>query len=96
MGAAGGQRRVAVYLHHWSTALAGRAATILDAAQATRSGVPFAFKGGACGTCPSLVRDGKIDIRRNYALDPAAIEAGLVVTCQTFPVSDRVTVDYDA
>jgi ring-1,2-phenylacetyl-CoA epoxidase subunit PaaE len=33
---------------------------------------------------------------RNYALEPEEIAAGFVLTCQTFPVSDAVTVDFDA
>lgn len=79
-----------------STAPISRHETILDGARATRSDVPFACKGGVCGTCRALVRDGEVDMLRNYALEPAEVEAGFVLTCQTLPVSDRVTVDYDA
>ncbi|MFC4785704.1 1,2-phenylacetyl-CoA epoxidase subunit PaaE [Nocardioides sp. MAHUQ-72] len=70
--------------------------TILDAAQAARSDLPFACKGGVCGTCRALVRDGEVDMRRNYALEEAEVEAGFVLTCQSYPVSDCVTVDFDA
>jgi ring-1,2-phenylacetyl-CoA epoxidase subunit PaaE len=49
-----------------------------------------------CGTCRALVRDGEVDMRRNYALDEDEVERGFVLTCQTHPVSDAVTVDYDA
>jgi len=35
-------------------------------------------------------------MRRNYALEEAELDAGFVLTCQTFPVGDRVTIDYDA
>ncbi len=70
--------------------------TILDAAQETRSDLPFACKGGVCGTCRALVRDGEVDLRRNYALERSELEAGFVLTCQSFPVSDCVTVDFDA
>lgn len=79
-----------------STAPMPRGETILDAAQATRSDVPFACKGGVCGTCRALVRDGEVDMRRNYALEKAEVDAGFVLTCQSFPVSDTVTVDFDA
>jgi ring-1,2-phenylacetyl-CoA epoxidase subunit PaaE len=70
--------------------------TILDAAQATRTDLPFACKGGVCGTCRAKVRDGEVDMVRNYALEPAELEASFVLTCQSFPVSDQVTVDFDA
>ena len=79
-----------------ATAPVPRTATILDSAQATRSDLPFACKGGVCGTCRALVRDGEVDMRRNYALEQAEVDAGFVLTCQSFPVSDCVTVDFDA
>jgi ring-1,2-phenylacetyl-CoA epoxidase subunit PaaE len=70
--------------------------TILDAAQASRSDLPFACKGGVCGTCRAKVTDGEVDMRRNYALEPAEVDAGFVLTCQSYPVGDSVTVDFDA
>ncbi|GAB6900752.1 1,2-phenylacetyl-CoA epoxidase subunit PaaE [Kineosporia succinea] len=79
-----------------ATASVSRDVTVLDGAQATRADLPFACKGGVCGTCRAVVRDGEVDMRRNYALEPAEVEAGFVLTCQTFPVSDCVTVDFDA
>lgn len=39
---------------------------------------------------------GAIDMRRNYALEENEVAAGFVLTCQTFPLSDTVTVDFDA
>ncbi len=35
-------------------------------------------------------------MRRNYALEPSEVAAGFVLTCQTYPVGENVTVDYDA
>ena len=51
--------------------------TILDAAQAARTDLPFACKGGVCGTCRALVTDGEVDMRRNYALEPDEVDARL-------------------
>ncbi len=79
-----------------STAPMPRGQTILDSAQASRSDLPFACKGGVCGTCRALVREGEVDMRRNYALEAAEVDAGFVLTCQSHPVSDEVTVDFDA
>jgi ring-1,2-phenylacetyl-CoA epoxidase subunit PaaE len=79
-----------------STTPMPRSQTILDAAQATRSDLPFACKGGVCGTCRALVREGEVDMRRNYALEKAEVAEGFVLTCQSHPVSDTVTVDFDA
>src|SRR5918912_2614007 len=69
---------------------------LLDSAQRVRSDLPFACKGGVCGTCRARVTDGEVEMRRNYALEPKEVEAGYVLTCQTLPLSDAVTVDFDA
>lgn len=79
-----------------TTAPFPRATTILDAAAATRGDLPFACKGGVCGTCRALVREGEVDMRRNYALDDDEVARGFVLTCQTHPVSDAVEIDFDA
>jgi ring-1,2-phenylacetyl-CoA epoxidase subunit PaaE len=70
--------------------------TVLDGAQASRSDLPFACRGGVCGTCRARVSSGEVDLRRNYALEAAELEAGFVLTCQSYPLGDRVTVDFDA
>ena len=60
-----------------------------------RSDLPFACKGGVCGTCRAKVTAGEVDMR-DYALEPAEVEEGFVLTCQSHPLGDAVTVDYDA
>jgi ring-1,2-phenylacetyl-CoA epoxidase subunit PaaE len=79
-----------------STAALPADATILDGAQRTRPDLPFACKGGVCGTCRAKVTRGRADMRRNFALEAAEVDAGYVLTCQSFPASDTLTVDYDA
>ncbi|WP_308123396.1 1,2-phenylacetyl-CoA epoxidase subunit PaaE [Modestobacter marinus] len=69
---------------------------VLDSAQRVRSDLPFACKGGVCGTCRARVTAGEVAMRRNYALEPAEVAAGYVLTCQSVPVTDAVTVDFDA
>ena len=70
--------------------------TVLDGAQRVRPDLPFACKGGVCGTCRARVVEGEVRMRRNFALEPAEVAAGFVLTCQSTPVSDHLTVDYDA
>ncbi len=79
-----------------TTTAMSRAKSILDGAAATRNDLPFACKGGVCGTCRALVTEGEIDLRRNYALDDGELERGFELTCQSFAVSDRVSVDFDS
>ncbi|MGM1065174.1 1,2-phenylacetyl-CoA epoxidase subunit PaaE [Saccharothrix sp. Mg75] len=69
---------------------------ILDAAQRVRSDLPFACKGGVCGTCRALVVSGEVEMRRNYALEPREVEAGFVLTCQSVARTTAITVDFDA
>ena len=70
--------------------------TLLDGAQTVRPDLPFACKGGVCGTCRAKVVEGEADLRRNFALERSELDAGFVLTCQSLPASDRLTVDYDA
>jgi ring-1,2-phenylacetyl-CoA epoxidase subunit PaaE len=73
-----------------------RATSVLDAAQKVRGDMPFACKGGVCGTCRARVTDGEVTMRRNFALEDDEVAAGFVLTCQSLPVSGAVTVDFDA
>jgi len=79
-----------------STHAVRRDRPLLDSAQEHRGDLPFACKGGVCGTCRARVTSGEVDMVRNYALEPAEVEAGFVLTCQTYPVGHTVTVDFDA
>ncbi|MED7951892.1 phenylacetate-CoA oxygenase/reductase subunit PaaK [Streptomyces sp. BE20] len=78
-----------------STLALPRDRSILDGAQRSRPDLPFACKGGVCGTCRALVTEGEVKMRRNFALEEKELAAGYVLTCQARPVTDRVTVDYD-
>ena len=69
---------------------------VLDGAQLARPDLPFACKGGVCGTCRARVVSGEVRMRRNFALEQAELDAGFVLTCQSLPVSQELTVDYDA
>ncbi|HEX2904915.1 MAG TPA: 2Fe-2S iron-sulfur cluster-binding protein [Jatrophihabitans sp.] len=83
--------------------LAGRTSTmavpfsgpsILDAVLASRPDAPYACKGGVCGTCRARVVEGEVRMTRNYALEPDEIAAGLVLACQSHPVSDSVQLEF--
>ncbi len=69
---------------------------ILDGGQQVRPDLPFACKGGVCGTCRARVTSGRVTMRRNYALEPEEVAAGYVLTCQSLPATDTVTVNYDS
>ncbi len=68
---------------------------LLDYARSVRSEVPFACKGGMCATCKAQVVSGEVTMEKNYALTDEELAAGYVLTCQSHPVSDEVTLSYD-
>jgi len=69
--------------------------SVLDQTILARSDAPYACKNAVCGTCRAKVVEGKVEMDSNYALEPDEIARGYVLTCQSHPVTDRVTVDYD-
>ncbi|AEB42339.1 MULTISPECIES: 1,2-phenylacetyl-CoA epoxidase subunit PaaE [Micromonospora] len=69
---------------------------VLDAALKVRGELPYACKGGVCSTCRAKVVSGEVEMARNYALEPDEVAAGYVLTCQSSPRTDTLTVDYDA
>ena len=96
-GIEGPSSEITVVLDGRSTTITlPRDTTVLEGAQRMRPDLPFACKGGVCGTCRAKLVDGKVEMRRNFALDPSELAAGFVLTCQSLPVSDHATVDYDA
>ncbi len=70
--------------------------TLLDAARLARADVPFACRGGVCATCRARVVGGEVEMVRNFALEDSEVDKGYVLTCQSYPRSDGVEVDYDA
>jgi len=70
--------------------------SVLNAALRVRPDTPFACAGGVCGTCRAKVVCGTFEMDENFALEADEVEAGYVLTCQTRPTSDTLTVDYDA
>ena len=69
--------------------------TILDAALENALDAPFACKAGVCSTCKCKVIEGEVEMVANHALEDYEVERGYVLSCQSFPVTDRVIVDYD-
>jgi ring-1,2-phenylacetyl-CoA epoxidase subunit PaaE len=70
--------------------------TILNATLRSRPDAPYSCTGGVCGTCRARLVSGEVRMDRNYALEPEELAAGVVLTCQSHPVTDEVSLDYDA
>ncbi len=70
--------------------------TILNATLRARPDAPYSCTGGVCGTCRARLVSGEVRMDRNYALEPEEIEAGVILACQSHPVTAEVELDYDA
>ena len=69
--------------------------SILDAGRAAGLDLPYSCKGGMCSTCRGKLLEGQVKMAKNYALEPHEVEAGFVLTCQSYPLSERVLISYD-
>jgi len=69
--------------------------SILDAALTVQTSLPFACKGGVCATCKARLVAGEVEMDRNFALSESELEKGFVLTCQSPPTTQKVTIDFD-
>ncbi|MEO7448323.1 MAG: 1,2-phenylacetyl-CoA epoxidase subunit PaaE [Humibacillus sp.] len=70
--------------------------TILEATLRVRPDAPYSCTGGICGTCRARLVSGEVRMDRNYALEPEEVAAGIVLACQSHPMTPEVALDYDA
>jgi len=70
--------------------------SILAATLRARPDAPFSCTGGVCGTCRARLVEGEVRMDRNYALEPEDVAAGIVLACQSHPLTATVALDYDA
>ncbi len=69
--------------------------SVLEAALANGQDAPFACKAGVCSTCMGKVLEGEVEMLSNHALEDYEVERGYVLTCQSYPLSDTLIIDYD-
>lgn len=69
--------------------------SLLDAALEANIDAPYACKAGVCSTCRAKVLEGETEMATNHALEDYEVQQGYVLTCQCFPLSDKVVVSYD-
>lgn len=68
---------------------------LVDAAMARGIELPYSCKGGVCSTCRCKVIEGEVDMDANFALEDYEVERGFILSCQSFPVSDKLLIDFD-
>ncbi|MGA2548865.1 MAG: 1,2-phenylacetyl-CoA epoxidase subunit PaaE [Burkholderiaceae bacterium] len=69
--------------------------SILDAGLSQGIELPYSCKAGVCSTCRAKRVSGEVDMDANFALEDYELARGFVLTCQSFPVSDQIVLDYD-
>lgn len=69
--------------------------SVLDAALKQGIDMRYSCKAGVCSTCRCKVLDGKVDMDANYALEDYEIASGFALSCQSFPVTDQIVIDFD-
>ncbi len=69
--------------------------SILDAGLRHGVELPYSCRGGVCSTCRCRISEGEVDMDNNFALEDYEIARGFILACQSYPVTDRVTVSFD-
>lgn len=69
--------------------------TILEAAKTAGLKPPYSCQSGVCGACRANLTSGEVHMRARMALEDKDIENGAILTCQSIPMTDTLTVSYD-
>jgi len=69
--------------------------SLLEAGLRAGLDMRYSCKGGVCSTCRCKVQEGEVEMDVNYALEDYEVARGFVLSCQSFPVTDKVVVDFD-
>ncbi len=70
--------------------------TLLETARRGGLRPPFSCESGNCATCMAFLKEGSVTMRANNALTPEEVAEGWVLTCQSLPSGQTVTVEYEA
>ena len=68
---------------------------LLDVAMAAGLDLPFSCKGGVCATCRCKVMTGSVTMDKNFGLETWETDKGFVLSCQSRPTSETVTISFD-
>ena len=69
--------------------------SVLEATLDEDLDAPYSCQGGICSTCIARLKEGKVEMRKNQILTDAELDEGLILTCQSYPTSPTLVVDYD-
>ncbi|SMY10029.1 2Fe-2S iron-sulfur cluster-binding protein [Flavimaricola marinus] len=69
--------------------------TILEGALENAIDAPYSCRAGVCSTCRCRIVEGEVEMLTNHALEDGEIDRGFALACQSFPLTDRVVVEFD-
>ncbi len=69
--------------------------TILETLDKKGYDAPYSCRGGVCCTCKAKVLEGNAKMALNYTLTDEEVEQGYILTCQSHPASEKLTITYD-
>ena len=72
-----------------------RGEKLLDVLLAAGVEAPYSCREGHCGACATTVVSGEVEMETNDVLEPDDLADGLILACQSHPVTDEVEVTYD-
>jgi ring-1,2-phenylacetyl-CoA epoxidase subunit PaaE len=56
---------------------------------------PYSCQGGVCSSCMCKVTEGKAVMVKNSILTDSEIEEGLILACQAYPTTSKISIDFD-
>lgn len=69
--------------------------TVLEEALAQGIELPYSCKGGVCSTCRCKMTEGDVEMDVNFALEDYEVARGFILTCQSYPLSEKLVLDFD-
>jgi ring-1,2-phenylacetyl-CoA epoxidase subunit PaaE len=79
--------------HHFR--MAKRGESILKAGLRHGIDLRYGCQGGVCASCRAHLRSGEVEMEANWALEDYEIARGFILTCQSYPRTDEVVIDFD-
>ena len=68
---------------------------ILSASLRKDLDAPYSCQGGVCSSCLCKVTEGKAVMVKNSILSDKEVEEGLVLACQAYPTTSKISIDFD-